>query len=97
MKLSENILHYFDVKYFVLEYSIHAVPQCTHKVCHEFFPLTSLLRNSAAFPRDATEIIAVCLSKNNQYLRVWSQKLPLVVTLLSGQTQGSWLFFKHKV
>lgn len=72
MELSENILHYFDMKYFVLEHPLYAVPQSTHRIYCEFPPLASFPRNSTAFPRNATEIIVVYLSRNNQYLRAWS-------------------------
>lgn len=75
MKLSEDILHYFDIKCFIFEYSIYAAPQCTCRIYSDFllwlfFPEMHLLR-------DATEITAVCLSRNLPYLSMWSQKFHL--------------------
>lgn len=67
MKLSEDTLHYFEIKYFVLEYSIYAVPSVHLGIIAIFllwllFPGMQLLST-----RDATEIIAVRLSRSHQH------------------------------
>lgn len=59
MKLSEDIFPYFDLTYFVLEYSICTVPQSTHRMFCDFPPLASLSRIAAALPRAATAITDV--------------------------------------